>query len=210
MKKAALFDLDGVIIDSETQYTEFWGSQFHLYYPDQQGLEYLIKGMTLTQIYERYFADQEEQRNCITKALDDFELDMHYDYIAGFEDYIHRLRIKGIKMAVVTSSNLGKMANVYQQHPDFRSLFDSILTSEDFERSKPDPDGYLKAAKALGIEPNECVGYEDSINGLKAVRAAGMFCVGLATTNSREVVKPLADVVIDDFTQLPDDFFEEA
>ncbi|MDT3386288.1 MAG: HAD-IA family hydrolase, partial [Bacteroidota bacterium] len=104
---------------------------------------------------------------------------------------------------------LAKMANVYQQHPEFMSLFDSVLTSEDFERSKPDPDGYLKAAKALGIEPNECVGYEDSINGLKAVRAAGMFCVGLATTNSREVVKPLADVVIDDFTQLPDDFLKE-
>lgn len=209
MKKAALFDLDGVIIDSETQYTEFWGSQFQLYYPDQPGLEYLIKGMTLTQIYERYFANQEERQSCITKALDNFELDMHYDYIAGFEDYIHLLRNRGIKTAVVTSSNLAKMANVYQQHPEFMSLFDSVLTSEDFERSKPDPDGYLKAAKALGIEPNECVGYEDSINGLKAVRAAGMFCVGLATTNSREVVKPLADVVIDDFTQLPDDFLKE-
>lgn len=210
MKKAALFDLDGVIIDSETQYTEFWGSQFHLYYPDQQGLEYLIKGMTLIQIYERYFANQEERQSCITKALDNFELDMHYDYIAGIEDYIYLLRNRGIKTSVVTSSNLAKMANVYQQHPEFMSLFDSVLTSEDFERSKPDPDGYLKAAKALGVEPGECVGYEDSINGLKAVRAAGMFCVGLTTTNSREVVKPLADVVIDDFTQLPDDFFEEA
>ena len=54
MIKAALFDLDGVVVDSESQYTKFWGSQFQLYYPQEKGLEHRIKGMTLVEIFSSY------------------------------------------------------------------------------------------------------------------------------------------------------------
>jgi beta-phosphoglucomutase-like phosphatase (HAD superfamily) len=59
MIKAALFDLDGVVFDTEPQYSRFWGSQFQLYYPDMPGMEQRIKGMTLVQIYDQYFCRQE-------------------------------------------------------------------------------------------------------------------------------------------------------
>ena len=59
--KAALFDLDGVIIDTETQYSRFWGEQCRHYFPDQPGLENVIKGQTLVQIYDHVFADLEQQ-----------------------------------------------------------------------------------------------------------------------------------------------------
>ena len=91
------------------------------------------------------------------------------------------------------------MSNVYKTHPEFKRQFDAILTSEDFAKSKPDPDCYLKAVQRFGLQPSECVGFEDSVNGLKAVKAAKMFCVGLATTNPREVVEQYADIVTDNF-----------
>jgi len=127
---------------------------------------------------------------------------MDYVYIAGTQDFINGLRKKGIKTAVVTSSNQIKMEAVYQHHPEFKDLFDAILTSEDFERSKPDPDCYLKAAERFGVNPEDCVVFEDSFNGLKSGRAAGMRVVGLATTNPAERIRPLCDEVINDYINL--------
>ena len=201
--KAALFDLDGVVFDTEPQYTVFWGQQCREYHPEHPGLEQEIKGQTLTQIYDAWFSGAlTPQQAVITERLNQFEQQMHYDYIAGFVDYITSLRQQGVKTAVVTSSNQPKMQAVYQARPEFRELFDAILISEDFERSKPDPDCYLKAAARLGVDKDDCVVFEDSFNGLKSGRAAGMFVVGLATTNAAEKIAPLCDKVIDDYTLL--------
>ena len=202
MIKAALFDLDGVVFDTETQYTQFWGSQFRLYFPNQDGLEQKIKGMTLVQLYEQYFPDQKEEQKLITQRLNDFEQKMSYNYIPGFESFIQSLGEAGVKRAVVTSSNREKMENVYRKHPEFKHYFEAILTSEDFERSKPDPCCYLKAASVFEVDPKECAGFEDSLNGLRAVRAARMLTVGLSTTNPHELIVPLADAVVADFTHL--------
>ena len=201
--KAALFDLDGVVFDTEPQYTVFWGQQCREYHPEHPGLEQEIKGQTLVQIYDAWFSGPfEPEQAVITERLNQFEQQMHYDYLDGFIDYITSLRQKGVKTAVVTSSNQPKMQAVYQSHPEFCKLFDAILTSEDFERSKPDPDCYLKAAARLGVTPEESVVFEDSFNGLKSGRAAGMFVYGLATTNSAEAIAPLCDEVINDYTLL--------
>ena len=201
--KAALFDLDGVVFDTEPQYSIFWGAQCREFHPEIPGLENKIKGQTLVQIYDAWFSGPlEGQQAVITARLDDFERQMSYDYIEGFEVYIRSLRQQGVKTAVVTSSNQPKMEAVYAKRPEFKTLFDAILTSEDFERSKPDPDCYLKAAQRFGIDAKDCVVFEDSFNGLKSGRAAGMYVVGLATTNTAGDIKSLCDKVIDNFTQL--------
>lgn len=195
--KAALFDLDGVVFDTEPQYTIFWGAQCREFHPEHPGLEHEIKGQTLVQIYDAWFSGPlTEKQPLITERLNQYEQQMDYQFVAGFEDYIRQLRSKGVKTAVVTSSNQPKMEAVYQSHPEFRSLFDAILTSEDFERSKPDPDCYLKAAQRLGVKVEDCVVFEDSFNGLKSGRAAGMYVVGLSTTNPAEAIRPYCDEVI--------------
>lgn len=199
MYKAALFDLDGVVFDTEGQYSVFWGATGRKYFPQVEHLEQRIKGMTLTQIYDQYCPGDTALQAEITKGLDEFEKSMSYNYIPGFEGFVAKLRAAGVKTAVVTSSNLAKMENVYAAHPGFKKMFDAILTSEDFERSKPDPDCYLKAAERLGFGYGDCVGFEDSINGLRAVKAAKMFCVGLATTNPKNVVAEFANIVIENY-----------
>ena len=198
--KAALFDLDGVVFDTEPQYSVFWGAQCREFHPEHPGLEHEIKGQTLVQIYDAWFSgDLAEKQPMITERLNRFEQQMDYIYVPGFEEYIRELRGKGVKTAVVTSSNQPKMEAVYQSHPEFRSMFDAILTSEDFERSKPDPDCYLKAAQRLGVKVEDCVVFEDSFNGLKSGKAAGMYVVGLSTTNPATAIRPYCDEIIENY-----------
>ena len=198
--KAALFDLDGVVFDTEPQYTVFWGSQCRLYHPEHPGLEHEIKGSTLTQIYDRWFSGPlEAEQAVVTERLNAFEAQMTFEYIAGFEALIADLHAHGVKTAVVTSSNQPKMESVYRAQPGFKQLFDAILTSEDFEHSKPHPDCYLKAAARFGVHPSECVVFEDSFNGLKSGRAAGMKVVGVATTNTAADIAGLSDIQIVDY-----------
>lgn len=199
--KAALFDLDGVVFNTEPQYTVFWSSIFKEYLNDGTIAE-KIKGSTLVEIYENYFNGQQDVQEEITQRLNDFEKHMHFDYIKGFPEYITGLRRNGVKTAVVTSSNSAKMSCVYAQRPEMRQYFDAILTSEDFAESKPSPDCYLRGAARFGVDAKDCTVFEDSFNGLKAGRASGAYVIGLATTNSADAIRPYCDRVISDYTEL--------
>jgi len=202
MLRAALFDLDGVVLDTESQYTVFWEKQGLLYFPELNNFAQLIKGMTLTQIFEQYFATNTQAQKQIVEALKLYEANMNYEYIRGFEAFITGLSKENVLTAVVTSSNLPKMENVYRLRPELKNYFDAILTSEDFEYSKPNPDCYLKAAKRFGLCPEECIGFEDSVNGLKSLQSARIFTVALTTSNPREIVEKYSQFVINDFTQI--------
>lgn len=198
--KAALFDLDGVVFDTEPQYTVFWGEQCREFHPEHPGLEQEIKGQTLVQIYDAWFSGPlADKQPLITGRLDRYEQQMSYDYVEAFPEYIRLLRRQGVRTAVVTSSNKVKMEAVYRKHPEFKTMFDAILTSEDFSASKPDPDCYLKAAARLNVGREHCVVFEDSFNGLRSGRAAGMYVVGLATTNPADSIRPLCDEVINNY-----------
>ena len=94
------------------------------------------------------------------------------------------------------------MANAYKAHPELLELVDKVLTSEHFSKSKPDPECFLKGMEFLGGTPEETIVFEDSFHGIAAGRAAGAKVIGLATTNKREAITPLCDMVIDDFCGL--------
>lgn len=196
-RSIALFDLDGVILDTEGSYTAFWDDYGSRHFSEKDfGLK--IKGQTLVKILGDYFPEENE-RKAITDAINDFERNMSYPFVPGVENYIKSLKSNGIRTAVVTSSNLLKMENVYRCHPGFREMFDIILTSEDFSESKPSPYCYLKAMRLFGAGPEDCVVFEDSLAGLQSARASGAFVTALTTTNPEEVVRNYADLVIRDF-----------
>lgn len=199
MVKACLFDLDGVVFDTEPLYTLFWKEIGEQFCPNVPNFEYVIKGQTLVQIYDKYFEGQNEKQKEITRLLDLHERDMDYNYVAGFKSFIKNIRSKDLKTAVVTSSNLEKMQNVYKKHPNFKCYFDAILTSEDFDESKPSPDCYLKAAAYFDISPKDCVVFEDSFNGLRSGVASGARVVGLATTNSVAEIQAYTKEVISNY-----------
>jgi HAD superfamily hydrolase (TIGR01509 family) len=196
-----LFDFDGVIADTETQYTEFWNKMGK----DYLGLEdfgHTIKGQTLIQIFGKHFDGMIKEQEEIVPQLNEFEANMSYNYIPGAEAFMKELKTAGIPIAIVTSSNNMKMSNAYKAHPELPELIDKVLTSEYFSKSKPDPECFLKGMEVLGGSPEETVIFEDSFHGLAAGRASGAKVIGLATTNKREAIAPLCDMVIDDFLGL--------
>lgn len=197
----ALFDLDGTLIDTEDQYSVFWGSMGRKYRPDVPNLEQVIKGSTLTRIYDNYFPDEEVQKE-ITVLLDKWEEQMKYEFFPGALDFIKDLKSHGVRCLIVTSSNMVKMRSVMKQIPDFNSLFDRVLTSEDFSASKPAPDCYLLGARVMGAELDECVVFEDAFNGLEAGMASGIFTFGLATCNPADAIRDKCHCVLESFEGL--------
>ena len=193
-----LFDFDGVIADTETQYTEFW-NRIGREYLGQEEFGHTIKGQTLVQIFGKYFEGMDREQEEIVPQLNEFEANMSYDYVPGVYKFIQELKAAGIRSAIVTSSNDVKMSNAYKAHPELLELVDKVLTSEHFSKSKPDPECFLKGMEFLGGTPEETVVFEDSFHGIAAGRAAGAKVIGLATTNKREAIAPLCDMVIDDF-----------
>ena len=164
-------------------------------------LEYLIKGTTLTQIFDRYFPDPAWQAE-ITKGLDEWEAQMDYRPVPGAEEFVSDLKQHGVKCTIVTSSNQKKMDSVRRQRPEFLAMFDRILTSEDFALSKPNPDCYIRGAEVFGARLSECVVFEDAFNGLEAGMASGITTIGLTTNNTAEAIRPLCHAIIADFTEI--------
>lgn len=204
MYKAALFDLDGVLIDSETLYTGFWervGREHHLPSPT---FAYDIKGTTLTDILTTHFPDPDVRKD-IDRMLHEFENEIVYPVFNGALEFVDALREKGLKTVIVTSSDNKKMEFLFSQHPEFPSHFDAIVTACDVTRSKPDPEPYLVGAKKAGVPASECIVFEDSFQGLEAGRRAGCKVVGLSTTNPADAIAGKADVITPSLQKLMDE-----
>ena len=198
-RKVVLFDLDGVLLDTETQYTEFWqmlGVKFH---PEIPNFGMVIKGQTLVQIYDKYFNDQPEIQKMLTEEVDRFEKGMTYNYIAGAEQFLKELRKEGYNIGIVTSSDNCKMAKVKEAHPELYTMVDHIFTANSFSHSKPHPECYLTGAAYFNASPEDCIVFEDSMHGLEAGNRAGMKVIGLATTYSAAEIEDKAKAIIPDF-----------
>lgn len=197
--KAALFDLDGTLCDTEPAYIEFWEEMGRLYRPDIDNLIARIQGIPPMVSIETYFP---HVRDIVTEGILNLERTMPYAYFPGALDFIHDLKRHGVKCAVVTSSNRYKMSCVADALPGFSDDFDEVLTMERFSRPKPAPDCFLLGAEVFGCAADECVVFEDSFSGLKAGTDAGIFTVALATSNSRESLAGRADLIIDSFSDI--------
>lgn len=192
--KAALFDLDGVLIDTEGVYTSFW-NKVGMQYGKVPTFANDIKGTTLDDILSTHFP-KPETRAEIERMIHDFEDQMVYALFPGASEFLSELRRRGVLCAIVTSSDRKKMDALALQNPELAAGMDTVVIADDVQRSKPDPQGYLLAAERLGVAPELCVVFEDSLQGLEAGRRSGARVVGLTTTNPIEKVAPLCDITI--------------
>ena len=197
---AALFDFDGVIMDTEAQYTKFWDVKGAMHHPEIPEFGNHIKGQSLKQLYENYFLSPAGLQDQITEELLDFETHMEFYYIAGARVFMKSLKERGVKVAIVTSSSDSKMANAYRAHPELLTLADCIVTADRVTHSKPHPECFLLGAEMLGVEKDNCIVFEDSFHGIEAGNRAGMKVIGLATTNPAEAIADKCALVISDFT----------
>lgn len=200
-KYGFLFDLDGVLIDSEKEYSKIWStvnSEFPTGVPD---LEIRIKGCTLDKILDDYYPD-ENIRNKVVRRLYELEGRMHYDYLPGAKEILVRLKELDIPASLVTSSNEDKMKHLDEELPDIKSFFKFIVTADIIKKSKPDPEGYLTGAKKINSDIKNCVVFEDSLQGVKAGYASGALVIGIVGTVPREMLSPYCDIVIDSLADI--------
>lgn len=197
----ALFDLDGVLIDTEGIYSEFWAGVDRLYPTGVPDFTSVIKGSNLAMILGTYFPDADRQAR-ICRMLAEQQAAMRYDLFPGVPELLERLRSRGVRCCLVTSSDDGKMREVWRHQPELRRCFEAVVTGDMVTRPKPDPECFLLGAQAIGCTPEQCVVVEDSLNGLRAGRASGAVVAAVATTCRREIIEPLARITVNQTSHL--------
>ena len=145
----------------------------------------------------------------IVRRIKEFQDNMVFTPYDGARDFLEQLRERGFGIALVTSSDSSKMAELYRQQPWMRQAFDCIIDASMVTRSKPDPQGYLLAASRLGYSPEDCFVFEDSLQGLKAGGASGATVIGIATTYPAERLQGLADEIYDSVASIDIDLAQE-
>lgn len=195
-----LFDLDGVLIDTESIYTEFWHAMDCTYHTGIKDFVHVIKGTTLDNILNSYFPADFHQD--IVRRLDNLEHSMPYVIKPGACELLRTLADRGIPAVMVTSSNDLKMSQLWKQHPDFRDYFRDIVTADMITQSKPDPEGYLLGAKIAGASAEHCCVFEDSLQGVMAGRNSGAYVIGVTGTIPVDQLEKYSDRIIDSLEEI--------
>ncbi len=204
--KTALFDFDGVVVDTEPIYDIFWNATAEKYKLGIDRFAQQIKGTTLPFIMEKYFAGfSEEIRQQIVNDSLEYEKEMPFPPMPGSLEFIRMLKEKQVNIGLVTSSEEAKVERAFDAL-SLRGVFDTVVTADRITKGKPDPTCYLLAASDLQVDPADCLVFEDSFAGIEAGTKAGMRVIGLSTTNPAESLKDKVYRVIPDFRNVT---FEE-
>lgn len=196
-----LFDLDGVIIDSEREYSRIW-RQLNVEFPTGiENLEQVIKGCTLTKILNEHYPEI-KTRACVCNRLHELENQMHYEYLPNAREFLIELSHRGMRCALVTSSDNVKMEHLHEEIPELTDFFDFIVTGDLVKSSKPSPEGYLLGASKIKRDIRKCVVFEDSLQGVMAGRNAEAMVVGMVGTLPAKTLEPFADLLVSNFEEI--------
>lgn len=195
-----LFDLDGVLIDSESEYSRIWKKVNEEFPTGVENLEIKIKGCTLTKILDDHYPDPQIAQKVIDR-LYELEGQMKYNYLPGAEKLLQYLKDNKIPHALVTSSNADKMKHLADELPELQDNFDFVVTANLISRSKPDPEGYLLGAEKIRRDIRKCAVFEDSLQGVMAGKRAGAFVVGVAGTLPAEMLAPYSDIIVNSLAE---------
>lgn len=202
-KKAILFDFDGVLAETMEDLFLAWEKAFENYGVNIKKEDYFpLEGTKVNEIAriisQKYNIkiDSEE----IVKLKNEIYLKNHsFRFYPGVIELIDKLQKKKIKIGMVSASQKHKLEKTVPK--DFLEKFNVIISGDDTIKGKPDSEPYLAAADKLGINKTECIVIENAPIGVKAAKNADMFCIGIMSTVSKDVLKE-ADIVIDKFSDL--------
>jgi beta-phosphoglucomutase len=191
-KSAIIFDMDGVIIDSEKLHYEAEMNTCRYYSLDAPSHEWdKFRGATgavfFTHLIKNYAKDDIDLDKMLAHCFQVYQeiAKESLKMISGAKDFLKNARINYKKLGLATSSRAVSQEMVFNKF-DLHSFFDAIVTAEDVLNSKPHPEPYLKAVKKLDLEPEDCFVIEDSDNGIRSARAAGCLPIGITTSFKAE------------------------
>ncbi len=201
--------MDGTLVDNMRFHGAAWKAMLLENDIEADAEDFLVKtaGKTNREIIPHYFKDAAEEKLLelgLRKEAIYRELYLpERRTIRGAIDFLEAAQALGVKMAVATAAPVANMEFVLDGL-DMRRFFAAITTAADVSHGKPNPEIFLKSAEKLGVEPKNCLVFEDAANGFEAAHRAGMKSIGIATVNSIEGIVRLASVVEahDDFAEL--------
>jgi beta-phosphoglucomutase len=205
-KVAFLFDMDGVIIDSNP-YHKISLRQFCKKYGHDLGEEQLrekIYGRTNRDWITNIFGKQDEEQ--LKKYAEEKEALFREIYkndikpVEGLVDFLKKMEDEKIDRAIATSAPRVNVDFTLEKTHTKR-FFETILDESFVNHSKPNPEIYLKTAAALGYRPEDCIVIEDSLSGVQSGKSAGCKVIGITTTHTREELAK-TDIVIENFVGL--------
>lgn len=214
MLKAVIFDMDGVLVDTEPLHYRINQMIFHdmgRELPYEYYKQFI--GSTNTHMWTTIIRDYNlemtpDELNALVYAKKEEILQTEgYPEIAGVRAFVASLHAAGYRLAVASSS-APEMIEKMTEGVGVRSYFERIVSGETVERPKPAPDVFLKAAESLNVSPEECLVIEDSHHGVCAAKAAGMACLGFANPGSGEQDLSAADYLFESFESLSSAFLE--
>lgn len=202
--KAVIFDMDGVIIDSEN----FWKRAEYEVFSSlgvvvHQEFTSLTKTMTTTEVTKFWYKKspwktntlEEVEEMVVSRVIDLIE--ESGNEIIGIESFIKKLKSKGFKIGLATNSPY-KIIPVVLKKTGISKYFDILFSAEFVESGKPDPMIYIRTSKELGVDPENCIVIEDSYSGMMAAKKAGMKVVAFVNGNQNLDVS-LADYQMENF-----------
>lgn len=205
--KALIFDFDGTILDTEQAEYTAWTHTYARYGGELSLHDYLPWVGTAEAIFDPYTHLEAQIGPYDREAFDRERGEMLHSLLERLEplpgvlECLDQARKLGLKLAVASSSSAAWVLRHLQQH-DLLQAFDQVITREYVERTKPDPALFLKAAEVLEVAPAECVAIEDSLNGVRAAKAAGMFTIAVPNFLTRHLDLSQADVVLPSLAEL--------
>ncbi len=205
--KGVLFDMDGVLVDSEKFICEAATRMFaeHCVYVEAEDFVPFVgtgENRYLGGVAEKYhFPFDLEQDKTRTYEIYAELVKGKLKPLSGVISFITNCRQRGLKLAVATSADEVKMEINLREIGIPAETFDATINGLEVINKKPDPEIFVKAALKLGLKPEQCLVVEDAVNGIKAAKAAGCKCLGLTTTFTSEelseadwIAKDLSDV----------------
>jgi beta-phosphoglucomutase len=205
--KGAIFDLDGVLVDSHPVHLRAWKRVLDsVGRPlEDRDMGFILEGRKREEILQ-YFLGQltDQQLDHYGRQKDLFfkEESKNVETIPGVQEFLEKLSATSIPMAVASCGSRSRV-NQLLEHLDLRRYFQVVVTGDDVKQGKPDAAIFHLAAERYGVTPRDSVCLEDSVSGVTAAKAAGMKCVGIAD-NGREalLLETGADKVVPNFIDL--------
>lgn len=198
--RAFIFDMDGTLVDNMRYHTEAWGKLLAENGIRMNAHDFLVKtaGKTNREILPAVFGEisveRIEELGNRKEAIYQELFRPHRRAIDGAVGFLTEAKSLGIKMAVATAAP-NENVEFILDGLNLRGFFDAVTTAEDVTNGKPDPEFFLTSAKKLGVEPMNCIVFEDAVGGFAAAHRARMKSVGIATVNSVEEILKLDSVV---------------
>lgn len=206
--KAFLFDLNGTLIDDMEFHIRAWHRILNelgasLSYEEAKAECYGRNDELLERIFPGRFSAEEKTRMIWEKETEYQQaFRPHLQLLPGLDRFLEEARKANKKMAIGSAAIMYNIDYVLDGL-EIRSYFDAIVSADDVERSKPDPETFLKCAERLKIDPSECLVFEDAPKGVEAALNAGMQSVVICTLHGKDEFPEYGNVVdyIDDYTR---------